>query len=195
MKKVRAAAFASGTGSNFQAIMEAEGLPIEVVLLVCDKPGAGVLEKAERFGVNASVFEPKSYESKSAYEQELIAELNGAGVEWIFLAGYMRIVGPDLLGAFEGRIINIHPSLLPAFPGKDAIGQAYQAGVDTTGVTVHFIDEGIDTGPIIAQEPVAVFPGDTEQQVKERIQQVEHRLYPQVIRQLLKETTYEDKTK
>ncbi|WP_404457842.1 phosphoribosylglycinamide formyltransferase [Oceanobacillus kapialis] len=189
MKKVRAAVFASGTGSNFQAIMEAEDLPIEVVLLVCDKRGAGVLEKAKRFGVNASIFDPNSYGSKSAYEQELIEELNEARVEWIFLAGYMRIVGPDLLGAFEGRIINIHPSLLPAFPGKDAIGQAYQAGVDTTGVTVHFIDEGIDTGPIIAQEPVAVFPGDTEEQVKERIQQVEHRLYPKVIRQLLEKNT------
>ncbi|WP_042225227.1 phosphoribosylglycinamide formyltransferase [Oceanobacillus manasiensis] len=189
MKKTKAAVFASGTGSNFQAIMEADNLPVEVVLLVCDKAGAKVMEKAAQYGVPVLLFDPKAYASKSAYEQKLIEELEKAGVEWIFLAGYMRIVGPDLLGAFEGRIVNIHPSLLPAFPGKDAIGQAYQAGVDTTGVTVHYIDEGIDTGPIIAQESVGIHPEDTEDMLKERIQQVEHNLYPNVIRQLLNQTT------
>ncbi|MGP4066347.1 phosphoribosylglycinamide formyltransferase [Oceanobacillus sp. M65] len=189
MKKTKAAVFASGTGSNFQAIMEADDLPIEVALLVCDKPGATVIKKAMQFNVPVLDFEPSAYASKAIYEQKLIEELEKAGVEWIFLAGYMRIVGPDLLGAFEGRIVNIHPSLLPAFPGKDAIGQAYQAGVDTTGVTVHFIDEGIDTGPIIAQESVELFPEDTEEMLKKRIQQVEHNLYPKVIRQLLDQNT------
>lgn len=189
MKKTKAAVFASGTGSNFQAIMEADNLPIEVALLVCDKPGAPVIKKAEQFNVPVLEFEPRAYASKAIYELKLIEELDKAGVEWIFLAGYMRIVGPDLLGAFEGRIVNIHPSLLPAFPGKDAIGQAYQAGVDTTGVTVHFIDEGIDTGPIIAQESVELFAEDTEEMLKKRIQQVEHNLYPNVIRQLLDQNT------
>ncbi|WP_337019514.1 phosphoribosylglycinamide formyltransferase [Oceanobacillus massiliensis] len=185
MSTVKAAVFASGTGSNFQAIMDAEQLSCEIVLLVCDKPGASVLEKAKRQNVPTFVFDPKLYSSKEAYEQELVQRLRNANVSWIFLAGYMRIAGPTLLRAFEGKIINIHPSLLPAFPGKDAIGQAFKAGAAVTGVTVHYIDEGIDTGPIIAQETVEVLETDTEATLKERIQQVEHELYPRVINQLI----------
>lgn len=185
MKKTRAAVFASGAGSNFQAIMEKNDLLCDVSLLVCDKPGASVLEKAEKFGVPTFVFDSKQYASKSDYEKEIVRRLQQADISWIFLAGYMRIVGPTLLHAYENKIINIHPSLLPDFPGKDAIGQAYQAGVSTTGVTVHFIDEGIDTGPIIAQESVEVFSDDTEDTLKKRIQQVEHRLYPLTISKLM----------
>ncbi|MFC4559463.1 phosphoribosylglycinamide formyltransferase [Virgibacillus kekensis] len=186
MKKINAAVFASGSGSNFEAIMEFDDLICDIVVLVCDNPGAPVLEKAERYGVPSVVFNAKEYSSKANYETLLVRELREHGVEWIFLAGYMRIVGNTLLSTYENRIVNIHPSLLPSFPGKDAIGQAYQAGVDETGVTVHFIDEGIDTGPIISQEPVQVNPEDTKQTLKERIQQVEHRLYPVTINQLLR---------
>ncbi|WP_077324461.1 phosphoribosylglycinamide formyltransferase [Virgibacillus siamensis] len=186
MSTIKAAVFASGTGSNFQAIMEKNNLHCEVVLLVCDKPCAGAVEKAEKFGVPTLLFEPKSFASKAEYEAMLVERLTEAGVTWIFLAGYMRIAGPTLLEAFETKIINIHPSLLPDFPGKDAIGQAFEAGVAVTGVTVHYIDEGIDTGPIIAQEPVDVFPGDTEETLKKRIQTVEHHLYPEVINQLMR---------
>ncbi|MBP1948229.1 phosphoribosylglycinamide formyltransferase [Virgibacillus litoralis] len=186
MNKIRAAVFASGAGSNFQAIMERSDLQCDISLLVCDKPSASVLEKAENFGVPTFVFDPKKYASKSNYEKEVVRRLQQANISWIFLAGYMRIVGPTLLNAYETKIINIHPSLLPYFPGKDAIGQAYQAGVSTTGVTVHYIDEGIDTGTVIAQEPVEVFSDDTEETLKERIQQVEHRLYPIVINRLMK---------
>ncbi|SDR11506.1 phosphoribosylglycinamide formyltransferase [Virgibacillus salinus] len=187
MNKIRAAVFASGSGSNFQAIMEKNDLLCDVSLLVCDKPGASVLEKAERFGVPTFVFDPKKYASKSDYEKEVVRRMQQADISWIFLAGYMRIVGPTLLHAYENKIINIHPSLLPDFPGKDAIGQAYKAGVSNTGVTVHYIDEGIDTGPVIAQKSVEVFSGDTEETLKERIQQVEHRLYPKIINRLMKE--------
>ncbi|MFD2045197.1 phosphoribosylglycinamide formyltransferase [Ornithinibacillus salinisoli] len=186
MSKVKAAVFASGTGSNFQAIMKTENLSCEIVLLVCDKPGASVIEKADRLGIPTFVFNPKEYDTKQVYETKLLEVLAEAGVTWIFLAGYMRLVGPTLLESFKEKIVNIHPSLLPVFPGKDAIGQAFQAGVRTTGVTVHYIDEGMDTGPIIAQEEVEVLPEDTEQTLKERIQEVEHRLYPAVINTILR---------
>ncbi|OZU87677.1 phosphoribosylglycinamide formyltransferase [Virgibacillus indicus] len=184
-KMVKAAVFASGTGSNFDVIMNTEDLACEITLLVCDNPEAQVIQKANKYGVAVFVFNPKDYPSKKAYEQQIVKKLQEAGISWIFLAGYMRIAGPVLLGAFENKIVNIHPSLLPAFPGKDAIGQAFKAGVKITGVTVHFIDEGIDTGPIIAQVPVTVLTGDTETELKERIQKTEHQLYPKVINQLI----------
>lgn len=186
MTKVRAAVFASGTGSNFESMMEQHNeLGCEIVLLICDQPEAKVLEKAHTYGVSTLVFNPREYDSKEACEQELIHNLREADVSWIFLAGYMRIVGETLLHAYEGKIINIHPSLLPAFPGIDAIGQAFEAGVKTTGVTVHYIDEGIDTGPIIAQEELEVLPNDTRDTLQQRIQEIEHRLFPKVIKELM----------
>ncbi|MGJ9458380.1 phosphoribosylglycinamide formyltransferase [Oceanobacillus sp. CF4.6] len=185
MSNVRAAVFASGTGSNFQAIMETESLACEVVLLVCDKPQAIVLERAKTYNVPTFICDPKQFASKAEYEQVIVERLQEAEVSWIFLAGYMRIAGPTLLQAYEGKIVNIHPSLLPEFPGIDAIGQAFKAGAKKTGVTVHFIDEGIDTGPIIAQETVTIQEKDTESSLKEKIQKVEHELYPRVINQLL----------
>ncbi|MCJ7840995.1 phosphoribosylglycinamide formyltransferase [Lederbergia sp. NSJ-179] len=185
MKKVKAAVFASGTGTNFQAIMEKDNLFCEIVLLVCDKPGATVIEKAKGYGVQEFVFLPNSYSSKVEYERELLEKLREKDVEWIFLAGYMRIVGQTLLDAFEHRIVNIHPSMLPKFPGKDAFLQAFQAGVNKTGVTVHFVDTGIDTGPIIAQQEINIYPDDTLETLEERIHRVEHQLYPQVINQLI----------
>lgn len=186
MTKVRAAVFASGTGSNFDAIMkEQSALECDIVLLVCDKPGAAVIQKAEKYDVSTFVCDAKSYASKEDYENEVVKQLEAWQVDWVFLAGYMRIIGPTLLKPFEGKIINIHPSLLPAFPGKDAIGDAFRAGVDRTGVTVHYIDDGIDTGPIIAQASVPVLPDDTKETLKERIQVVEHELYSRVIKQLM----------
>lgn len=186
MTKARAAVFASGTGSNFEAMMKKrDTLGCDIVLLVCDKAGATVLQKAEKYSVPVFVVDPKSFASKEDYEKEVVKQLKKYDVSWVFLAGYMRIIGPTLLKPFEGKIINIHPSLLPAFPGKDAIGDAFKAGVDITGVTVHFIDEGIDTGPIIAQESVPVLQNDTKETLKERIHAVEHELYPRVIKQLM----------
>ncbi|MBY7142670.1 phosphoribosylglycinamide formyltransferase [Virgibacillus sp. NKC19-3] len=184
MPNVKAAVFASGTGSNFQAMIEAD-LACDIVLLVCDKPGAAVLDRAGLSGVSTFVFDPRAFTSKAEYEAKIIEKLYETGVTWIFLAGYMRIIGATLLEAFEGKIINIHPSLLPAFPGKDAIKAAYNAGVGKTGVSVHFIDEGMDTGPVIAQESVKIFPNDTIQTLQVRLQQLEHRLYPRVINQLI----------
>ncbi|GED30357.1 phosphoribosylglycinamide formyltransferase [Brevibacillus centrosporus] len=183
MKKV--AIFASGSGSNFEAIVQAvqsgrlKG--VEVSLLICDKPGAKVLERAERLGIEAFVFQPKAYADKTAFETEIVAELQKRGVSLVVLAGYMRLVGETLLAAYEGRIINLHPSLLPAFTGKDAVGQALAYGVKITGVTVHVVDAGLDTGPIIAQIPVAVQENDTAETLAARIHEVEHGLLVDVI--------------
>lgn len=189
--KQRVSVFASGTGSNFDAMMLDEKIASSIVLLVCDKPGAAVIQKAQGYGVETLIVEPKRYASKQEYENVIAEKLQGLEVEWIFLAGYMRLIGETLLSQYEGRIVNIHPSLLPDFPGKDAIGQAYRADVSKTGVTIHYVDEGMDTGPIIAQEEIERLPGETEEQLKTRIQAVEHRLYPNVINQLMQNVTEE----
>ncbi|NQF15840.1 phosphoribosylglycinamide formyltransferase [Brevibacillus sp. HB1.3] len=179
------AIFASGSGSNFEAIVQAvqDGrlAGVEVGLLVCDKPGAKVLERAERLGIDAFVFQPKEYADKAAFEQEIVAQLQKLDISLVVLAGYMRLVGDTLLSSYEGKIINLHPSLLPAFPGKDAVGQALAYGVKITGVTVHLVDAGLDTGPIIAQIPVAVQEADTAETLAARIHAVEHELLVKVI--------------
>jgi phosphoribosylglycinamide formyltransferase 1 len=182
------AIFASGSGTNFQAIVDAvkNGIvPARVALLVCDKPGAKVIERAERERIPTFVFSPKDYDSKAEFEQAILAELRKREIEFIALAGYMRLIGPTLLDAYEGKIVNIHPSLLPSFPGKDAIGQAYRAGVKVTGVTIHYVDEGMDTGPIIAQRAIAIHEGESLAQLEARIHEVEHELYPAVLKTLL----------
>lgn len=153
MKKI--AVFASGNGSNFQAILDAiqnGELNADLKLLVCDRKQAYCIQRANQANISSFVFTAKEYESKEQYESEIISHLKELDVEFIILAGYMRLIGPTILDAFPGKIVNVHPSYLPLFPGKDAIGQALNAGVDSTGVTVHYVDEGMDTGPIIAQE-------------------------------------------
>lgn len=185
MKKI--AVFASGSGSNFQAIadaVKAGQLACEIVLMVCDKPGAYCIERAEKANVPTLVLSPKDFASKADYEQEILRELSANNVELIVLAGYMRLIGETLLSAYDGRIINIHPSLLPSFPGKDAIGQAFNANVKVTGVTVHYVDEGMDTGPIIAQEAVKMDENETRESLEAKIHQVEHSLYPKVIQKI-----------
>lgn len=184
MKKF--AIFASGSGSNAEAIWHAidrGDLSGECVLLVTDKPEAKVLERAERFDVKSFSFEPKAYASKAEFEQEILVLLQTLGVDYIVLAGYMRLIGDVLLEAYPKQIINIHPSLLPAFPGKDAIGQALTANVPTSGVTVHYVDAGMDTGPIIAQREVSI-QGCDKSEATRRIQAIEHELYPAVLQQV-----------
>lgn len=189
---IKIAVFASGSGSNFQAIAEAVqrgALEAEIALLICDRRGAQVLERAERLGISAVCLEPGRFPDKQAYERAVLEALQEHQAAFIVLAGYMRLIGPVLLEAYEGRIVNVHPSLLPAFPGKDAVGQALEAGVETTGLTVHFVDAGMDTGKIIAQEAVRVSPGDTRETLQRRIQQTEHRIYPAVLQELLQTIT------
>lgn len=182
----RVAVFASGTGTNFEAMMTSREREFDVVMLICDQPKAHVIGKAAGFGVETVVLEPKKFPTKEDYETEILKKLKRANVQWIVLAGYMRIVGKTLLEAYPNKILNVHPSLLPSFPGKYAVEQALEAGVKVSGVTIHFIDEGVDTGPIIAQEPVTVFPKDTPETLQGRIQQVEHVLYTKVINEITK---------
>lgn len=184
---ISAAVFASGSGSNAEAIVQASELPCTIQLLVCDKPEAPVINKAEEWDTEVFVCDPKTFKDKQSYEQAILTKLQEKQIEWIFLAGYMRLIGPTLLEAYPERILNIHPSLLPAFAGKDAIGQALSAGVKVSGVTIHLVDAGMDTGNIIAQEAVPVLEKDTHHTLHQRIQAIEHRLYPETISYILKE--------
>lgn len=185
MKREKAAVFASGNGSNFQAMMETEDVTDKIVLLVCDQPGAAVIQKAKKFNIPVLELDMKQFPTKKAYEKRIIKALHSHEVTWIFLAGYMRIIGSELLAAFPKKIVNIHPSLLPAFPGKDAIRDAYWSGATETGVTVHYVDEGIDTGPIIEQVMVRISAEDTLEALAARIHGAEHQLYPNVMKRLL----------
>ncbi len=186
MKKL--VVFASGSGSNFEALAEAcerGELKATIELLIVDKEGAYAIERAKKYGIRSLVMLPKTFESKEAYERAILAELEIIEPNLIVLAGYMRLIGDTLLSAYPNQIVNIHPSLLPSFPGKDAIGQAVAHGVKVTGVTVHYVDAGMDTGPIIMQRAVNVVDGDVEATAT-AIHQVEHELYKEAIQQIMK---------
>lgn len=186
MANPKIAVFASGSGSNFQALADAtkEGrLSAEIVLVVTDQPNAYVLERAKAAGIATLALKPREFADKAAYEEAILEKLHEQKAEWLILAGYMRLIGPTLLRAFPERIINIHPSLLPDFPGKDAIGQTLASGTEAAGVTVHFVDEGMDTGPIIAQRSFRITSRDRET-VETMIHRIEHELYPDTLQQL-----------
>lgn len=185
--KRRIAVFASGNGSNFEAIATAcdtGELQAEVALMVCDRPGAPVVERATAHGVESYVFAPREFASKADFEREIVRRLDEAGVELVCLAGYMRIVGPTLLGAYEGRIINLHPSLLPSFRGAHAIEQALDYGVKVFGVTIHWVDATLDGGRIIAQRAFG-YEGHDLEELEAMIHCVEHPLYIETIARLL----------
>jgi phosphoribosylglycinamide formyltransferase-1 len=168
----------SGEGTNLQALLDA-GLPVRAV--ASNRSGARALERAERAGLAAGVFELGSYASREARDGAMAKWLEEQGSEFVVCAGYMQLLTPAFLDRFPNRIVNVHPSLLPEFPGARAIDEALAAGVETTGVTVHLVDEGIDTGAVIVQEPVPVEPRET---LAERIHAVEHRLLPKVVSEL-----------
>ena len=179
------AVFCSGSGSNFQAIVDAKKrgeLKADIALMVCDNPRAFALERAKREGVASLLVERKKFKSKLDYEAEIIKNLQAKKVELVVLAGYMRLVSPDFVRRFPNRVINIHPALLPSFKGTQGIKEALDYGVKLTGVTVHFVDEEMDHGPIILQEAVKIESGDSEETLAARIHKLEHRLYPQAIR-------------
>jgi phosphoribosylglycinamide formyltransferase 1 len=168
---------ASGAGTNLQALLD-DGLPIAAV--ASNKPGAPALERAEKAGVPAAAFPLERYATREKRDLAMAEWLAGEGVEVVVCAGYMHLLTPGFLERF--RALNVHPSLLPAYPGMDAVGQALAAGVPETGVTVHFLDEGVDSGPVVLQEAVAIEPGDTAETLYERIRTVEHRLLPEAVR-------------
>ena len=182
---LRVGVLASGRGSNLQAILDATRrpeFPARVVVVIADRERAMALERAAAAGAPGVFLDPKAYGDREAYDAALLACLDEHGVELVCLAGFMRILGAAFVRRLRGRLINIHPSLLPAFPGLHAQRQALDHGVKVAGVTVHFVDEGVDTGPIIAQASVPVRDDDTEESLSERILVQEHRLYPDVIR-------------
>ena len=182
---MRVGVLASGSGSNFAALVEAlnvEGSPARVELLICNVPGAKVLDRAKAAGVEAVLMDHKQTGTREQFDAAVAQTLIDRQIELVCLAGYMRLVTPAFLRRFAGKVINIHPALLPAFPGLHGVKQAIDYGVSVAGCTVHFVDEGTDTGPIIAQAAVQVLPGDDEVALSARIQEEEHRLYPAVVK-------------
>jgi phosphoribosylglycinamide formyltransferase-1 len=179
----------SGSGSNMQAILDAIGggtLDAEIALVLSDKPGAYILERARKAGIATGVIDCRGFKTKFPEEAqaETAAALKNAGVELVCLAGFMRLLKAPLLDAFPDRILNIHPSLLPAFPGMEAWKQAVDAGVNESGCTVHLVDGGMDSGPVILQAAVPVHRDDTAESLHQRIQVEEHRIYPEAIRRV-----------
>jgi phosphoribosylglycinamide formyltransferase 1 len=182
----RLVVLASGTGTNLQAIVDSlHGVDgIEVVGVGSDKPGAGALARATKAGIETAVFPADAYEDRIGRDAAMADWIESRRPQLVVLAGYMQLLSEPFVARFRGRIVNVHPALLPAFPGLDAIGQALAAGVEETGVTVHFVDEGVDTGPAIAQRSVPVPPGRDRDRLEAAIHAVEHQLYPEAIRML-----------
>ncbi|HMK50843.1 MAG TPA: phosphoribosylglycinamide formyltransferase [Thermodesulfovibrionales bacterium] len=176
---------ASGRGSNFQSIIDEisrGNLQADIRLLIVDKADAFAIERARKHGIDHLIVRPGDFTSKDHFYIKIVDELRKRDVELVILAGFMRIVGRRLIDAFPNRIMNIHPALLPSFPGLHSQRQAVEYGVRISGCTVHFVDEGMDTGPVISQAAVPVYHDDTEDTLSERILKLEHKIYPQAIR-------------
>ncbi len=188
----RVAVLASGAGTNLQALLDDPLVGPWVVLAISDRGDASALERARARSVEAVYVDPARFADRAAFDHALVQMLRGRGVnllrersiDLVVLAGYMRIAGPELVGAFRDRIVNVHPALLPAFPGTRAIADALAWGVKLTGVTVHLVDEEVDHGPVVFQEAVEVRPDDDRDALEERIHEVEHRLLPAAVRAL-----------
>jgi phosphoribosylglycinamide formyltransferase-1 len=182
----RIAVFLSGHGTNMEALAEkihSGELEAEIIFAASDNPDAVGLERAAALGIETKRY-PFLLNGRTACEEEMARDIEKERIDWIVLAGFMRILSPEFVSRFSGKIINIHPSLLPAFPGKDAIGQAWRFGVKVTGVTVHLVDERVDHGPILAQEAIPVETGETVESLESRIHEIEHRLYWQTLSNL-----------
>jgi phosphoribosylglycinamide formyltransferase-1 len=182
----RLVVLASGSGTNLQAILDKlhgrEG--IEVVGVVSDKPAAGALQRGRDVRVETAVFPAADYPDRAARDEAIGDWIESRQADLVVLAGYMQLLSAAFIARFRNRVVNIHPALLPSFPGLNAIGQALDAGVETTGVTVHFVDEGVDTGPVIAQREVPVPPGVARAEMEAAVHAVEHELYPEAIRMI-----------
>ncbi len=180
----RIVVLASGSGSNLQTLLDHDGDDWQVVGVVSDRPGAVALQRAANAAVPSQVIEFSDHDDRTAFTAAICDAIDRYTADFVVLAGFMRVLGPGAIARYPNRIINIHPSLLPAFPGAHGVRDALSYGVAVTGVTVHFVDEHLDHGPIIAQEAVPVLPGDGEASLHARLQTVEHRLLPQVVTQL-----------
>jgi phosphoribosylglycinamide formyltransferase-1 len=183
-RRLPIAVLVSGSGSNLQAIIDAATAPAysaEIVVVISDRPDVRALERAARAGIDRVVVDWRRHPDRDAFTAAVCDAAGEHGAEALVLAGFMRILAPAAIERFPNRILNTHPALLPAFPGAHAVPQALAHGVKLTGVTIHFVDEEVDHGPIILQEPVPVLPGDTEDDLQARIQTVEHRVFPAVV--------------
>jgi phosphoribosylglycinamide formyltransferase-1 len=183
--RLRVGVLASGRGTNLQALLDAcarPDFPARVVVVLSDRERAQALERARTAGVEAAFVNPKDFADREAFDLALVRELEARRVGLVCHAGFMRILSPAYVRAFAGRALNVHPSLLPAFPGLSAQRRALDHGVRVAGATVHFVDEGVDTGPIVLQASVPVHPDDTEESLSARILAEEHRLYPEAVR-------------
>ncbi|MBM2838670.1 MAG: purN [Deltaproteobacteria bacterium] len=185
MSKLRLGVLASGSGSNLQAIIDSikcGNLPCEIAVVISDKPDVYALKRAELHGIKTETVQSKTFQNREAFDTELVRILKDHNVELVVLAGFMRVVTRILINAFPMRIMNIHPALLPSFPGLHVQKKAIEYGAKFSGCTVHFVDEGIDTGPIIIQAVVPVNDNDTEETLSARILKEEHRIYPCAIK-------------
>jgi phosphoribosylglycinamide formyltransferase 1 len=185
VKRARVGVLVSGSGSNLQALLDAASAadyPAEIAVVVSNIPTALGLERARQAGVPTVTLESKTFSDRIAFEGALVEALRAHGVQWVCLAGFMRLLGPTFLRAFPGAVLNIHPSLLPAFPGMHAVRQAVDHGAKVAGCTVHLVDEGTDTGPVVGQSAVPVLGEDDEASLGKRILAEEHKLYPRALR-------------
>lgn len=184
MKKI--GIFASGTGTNFEAIASSDEIKnlADIKIMVCDKPGAKVIKRAEDKNIETFVFNPKDYENKRAYEKEILEKVKD--LDYIFLAGYMRILSKDFLEKFPGKVINIHPSLLPKYKGIESIKRAYEAGEEYIGVTIHYVNEEIDGGEILAQDQFKVDYKKSLEEIENEVHNIEHKLYIKTAAKILK---------
>jgi phosphoribosylglycinamide formyltransferase-1 len=183
-QKLRLGVLASGSGTNLQSLIDrcADGsLEAEIVLVLSNNPGAGALDRANKAGIPCRCIDHRTFDEREPFDRAVVAALQEAGVELVALAGFMRLISGVFLEAFPGRIMNIHPALLPAFPGLHVQRKALEYGARFAGCTVHFVDGGVDTGPIIIQAVVPILEGDTEETLSARILQQEHRVYPRAI--------------
>ncbi|MCZ6865665.1 MAG: phosphoribosylglycinamide formyltransferase [Candidatus Dadabacteria bacterium] len=181
MGKMRVAVFASGSGTNLQAIIDADIQTIEIAVVFTNNPDAYAIERAKKHNIQVEIIDHKNYKTREEYEKHIIEVLDPYKLNLIVLAGFMRILSTVFVRAYKNKIVNIHPALLPSFPGINAGRQALEYGAKYTGVTVHFVDEGVDTGPIILQSVVEIEDEDTEDTLLEKIHEVEHRIYPKAI--------------
>ncbi len=189
-RRARVGVLLSGRGSNFVALAQAQArgeIPAEIALVVSNVADAPGLARARELGIAAAAFAHNDFPSRAAHESEVLKALRGTGVDWVCLAGYMRLLTPEFVAAFANRMLNIHPSLLPAFPGLHPQRQALAAGVKVSGCTVHFVDDGLDSGAIVLQRAVAVADDDDEESLAQRILVEEHRAYSAALRRLLSE--------
>lgn len=186
------AVLASGSGTNLAALLEVPEVRERVMIVISDRADAGALVRAREAGINARVVSYRSFPDRRTFSIAVADAVEDSGAKGVVLAGFMRILSPEFIDRFPGRVLNVHPSLLPLFPGARAVEAALEAGVDVTGVTVHFVDEQVDHGPVIEQVEVPVLPGDDAGTLHERIKAVEHRIYPEIVSRFVTGRLWQD---